>query len=90
MTSIRNTQESADEFTARMRGRRVVVIETVNRNIPTDGTLTKWEPVTLKAGERVIVVGMTNAGFRGMELSIRKADGTLVTGLSENLFTRWA
>jgi predicted DNA-binding antitoxin AbrB/MazE fold protein len=87
MTSIRNTHETAHEFTARMKGQSVVAVEAIARNVSTDNFKT-WKPVTIKAGERVEVVSMINAGFRGMELSVRKADGTLVSGITETAFAR--
>jgi hypothetical protein len=86
--SIRITHESAAEFTARMSGQHVTVREAMTLRTCTDLATWTYEDVPVAAGERVEVVSMTNAGFRGMELSIRTAAGLLVTGVTETAFAR--
>lgn len=64
-------------------GAVVTVTEPVTRRLPIDGDWDNLRTIELQPGVTAFVEGYTNAGFRGIEVSLKlDADGTIVHGIS--------
>lgn len=70
-------------------GGRLVALEEIKRNVPVregSNDFAAWRPVVIAKGEEVRLLSESNAGFRGIEFSIKKADGDVVHGISAGFF----
>lgn len=83
-TAARNRSYSAEA--ARPVGSTATFTEDVAVRIP-DATFETWTPVTIAAGEPVTIRGYSNAGFRGIEVSVLTRDGHRVHGVSAGLLS---
>ncbi|MGO1835523.1 MAG: hypothetical protein ACTH0C_12740 [Actinomycetaceae bacterium] len=62
-----------------VKGQKVVANREITRNMRT-------KPVVIAKGETVTVVSSFDAGFNGVDLAVRKADGTFVPGITAAAF----
>lgn len=74
-----------NDYITRLKGMTITVAKDINQNRPSEN-FTVWTPISAKAGERVLVVNVSNAGFRGWELQVRTADGQLFSGVAIDHF----
>jgi len=69
-----------------VEGQKVVANREITRYQPVDGNWDNMEPVTIAEGETVTIVFRSDAGFNGIVLGVRKADGTFVPGVTAAAF----
>lgn len=67
-------------------GQKVVANREITRYQPVDGNWDNMEPVVIAKGETVKIVSRSDAGFNGVVVSVRKADGTFVPNITAAAF----